>query len=93
MMTDPPTDDTEAREPDAPDPTDAKHHAPLHGHTGAVPSDKEALSDTRGRSWTNLVQTKPRRGCGYEQMADPGAIPRRTRTSRGLSESGKVRFK
>eukprot|EP00962_Isochrysis_galbana_P005932 scaffold1595_cov119-Isochrysis_galbana.AAC.3 len=28
---DPPTDDTEAREPDAPDPTDAKHHAPLHG--------------------------------------------------------------
>eukprot|EP00962_Isochrysis_galbana_P035024 scaffold11940_cov106-Isochrysis_galbana.AAC.3 len=47
MMTDPPTDDTEAREPDAPDPTDAKHHAPLHGHTGGVPSDK-ALSDTRG---------------------------------------------
>eukprot|EP00962_Isochrysis_galbana_P044719 scaffold17415_cov147-Isochrysis_galbana.AAC.7 len=29
----------------APDPTDAKHHAPLHGHTGGVPSDK-ALSDT-----------------------------------------------
>eukprot|EP00962_Isochrysis_galbana_P015333 scaffold4400_cov124-Isochrysis_galbana.AAC.4 len=24
-MTDPPTDDTKAREPDAPDPTDAKH--------------------------------------------------------------------
>eukprot|EP00962_Isochrysis_galbana_P022479 scaffold6725_cov117-Isochrysis_galbana.AAC.4 len=45
MMTDPPTDDTEAREPDAPDPTDAKHHAPLHGHTGGVPSDK-ALSDS-----------------------------------------------
>eukprot|EP00962_Isochrysis_galbana_P039095 scaffold14000_cov135-Isochrysis_galbana.AAC.5 len=45
MMTDSPTDDTEAREPDAPDPTDAKHHAPLHGHTGGVPSDK-ALSDT-----------------------------------------------
>eukprot|EP00962_Isochrysis_galbana_P012590 scaffold3566_cov119-Isochrysis_galbana.AAC.2 len=40
----PPTDDTEAREPDAPDPTDAKPHAPLHGHTGGVPSDK-ALSD------------------------------------------------
>eukprot|EP00962_Isochrysis_galbana_P031939 scaffold10458_cov107-Isochrysis_galbana.AAC.1 len=56
MMTDPPTYDTEAREPDAPDPTDAKHHAPLHGHTGGVPSDK-ALSDTRGRSWTNLVQS------------------------------------
>eukprot|EP00962_Isochrysis_galbana_P023462 scaffold7099_cov131-Isochrysis_galbana.AAC.6 len=45
MMTDPPTDDTEAREPDAPDPTDAKHHTPLHGHTGGVPSDK-ALSDS-----------------------------------------------
>eukprot|EP00962_Isochrysis_galbana_P027713 scaffold8723_cov116-Isochrysis_galbana.AAC.6 len=27
MMTDPPTDDTEAREQDAPDPTDAKHRA------------------------------------------------------------------
>eukprot|EP00962_Isochrysis_galbana_P048375 scaffold20139_cov103-Isochrysis_galbana.AAC.2 len=36
MMTDPPTDDTEAREQDAPDTTDAKHRAPLHGHTGAV---------------------------------------------------------
>eukprot|EP00962_Isochrysis_galbana_P047397 scaffold19371_cov129-Isochrysis_galbana.AAC.1 len=46
MMTDPPTDNTEAREPDAPDPTDAKHHAPLLGHTGGVPSDK-ALSDRR----------------------------------------------
>eukprot|EP00962_Isochrysis_galbana_P033901 scaffold11423_cov123-Isochrysis_galbana.AAC.4 len=56
MMTDPPIDDTEAREPDAPDPTDAKHHAPLHGHTGAVPPyslvppDKEALSATPGPS-------------------------------------------
>eukprot|EP00962_Isochrysis_galbana_P013126 scaffold3751_cov117-Isochrysis_galbana.AAC.13 len=39
MMTDPPTDDTEAREQDAPDSTDAKHRAPLHGHTGAVPLD------------------------------------------------------
>eukprot|EP00962_Isochrysis_galbana_P016739 scaffold4799_cov115-Isochrysis_galbana.AAC.6 len=39
------TDDTEGREPDARDPTDAKHHTPLHGHTGGVPSDK-ALSDT-----------------------------------------------
>eukprot|EP00962_Isochrysis_galbana_P030117 scaffold9733_cov108-Isochrysis_galbana.AAC.1 len=46
MMTDPPTDDTEAREQDAPDPTGAKHRAPLHGHTGAVPLDK-ALSDTQ----------------------------------------------
>eukprot|EP00962_Isochrysis_galbana_P015765 scaffold4504_cov116-Isochrysis_galbana.AAC.12 len=59
MMTDPPTDDTEAREPDSPDPTGAKHRAPLHGHTGAVepsgavPLDK-ALSDTRGRSWTSV---------------------------------------
>eukprot|EP00962_Isochrysis_galbana_P040459 scaffold14655_cov192-Isochrysis_galbana.AAC.1 len=55
-MTDPPTDDTEAREQDAPGTTDAKHRAPLHGHTGDVPSDK-ALSDTRGRSWTDLVQS------------------------------------
>eukprot|EP00962_Isochrysis_galbana_P004599 scaffold1252_cov124-Isochrysis_galbana.AAC.2 len=45
-MTDPPADDTEAREQDAPDTTGAKHRAPLHGHTGAVPPDK-ALSDTR----------------------------------------------
>eukprot|EP00962_Isochrysis_galbana_P004223 scaffold1172_cov124-Isochrysis_galbana.AAC.3 len=44
MMTDPPSDDTEAREQDAPDTTGAKHRAPLHGHTGAVPPDK-ALSD------------------------------------------------
>eukprot|EP00962_Isochrysis_galbana_P021722 scaffold6416_cov113-Isochrysis_galbana.AAC.6 len=45
-MTDPPTDDTEAREQDAPGTTGAKHRAPLHGHTGAVPPDK-ALSDRR----------------------------------------------
>eukprot|EP00962_Isochrysis_galbana_P013154 scaffold3762_cov118-Isochrysis_galbana.AAC.1 len=44
-MTDPPTDDTEAREQDAPGTTDAKHRAPVHGHTGDVPSHK-ALSDT-----------------------------------------------
>eukprot|EP00962_Isochrysis_galbana_P052111 scaffold23495_cov112-Isochrysis_galbana.AAC.1 len=43
-MTDPPIDDTEAREPDAPGTNGAKHRAPLHGHTGAVPPDK-ALSD------------------------------------------------
>eukprot|EP00962_Isochrysis_galbana_P041471 scaffold15242_cov138-Isochrysis_galbana.AAC.3 len=45
MVTDPPTDDTEAQEQDAPDTTGVKHGAPLHGHTGAVPPDK-ALSDT-----------------------------------------------
>eukprot|EP00962_Isochrysis_galbana_P034596 scaffold11731_cov119-Isochrysis_galbana.AAC.9 len=39
MMTDPPSDDTEAREQEAPGTTDAKHRAPLHGHTGAVPPD------------------------------------------------------
>eukprot|EP00962_Isochrysis_galbana_P027754 scaffold8736_cov114-Isochrysis_galbana.AAC.10 len=55
-MTDPPIDDTQAREPDAPGTNDAKHRAPLHGHTGEVPPDK-ALSDTRGRSWTDLVQS------------------------------------
>eukprot|EP00962_Isochrysis_galbana_P007828 scaffold2123_cov111-Isochrysis_galbana.AAC.9 len=32
-MTDPPTDDTEDREPDACDPTDSKSHTPRHGHT------------------------------------------------------------
>eukprot|EP00962_Isochrysis_galbana_P000192 scaffold49_cov115-Isochrysis_galbana.AAC.7 len=45
IMTDPPIDDTEAREQDAPGTTDAKHRAPVHGHTGDVPSDK-ALSDS-----------------------------------------------
>eukprot|EP00962_Isochrysis_galbana_P042651 scaffold16013_cov153-Isochrysis_galbana.AAC.1 len=44
-MTDSPIDDTEAREQDAPGTTDAKHRAPVHGHTGDVPSDK-ALSDS-----------------------------------------------
>eukprot|EP00962_Isochrysis_galbana_P034155 scaffold11526_cov121-Isochrysis_galbana.AAC.2 len=45
-MTDPSIDDdTEAREQDAPGTTDAKHRAPVHGHTGGVPSHK-ALSDT-----------------------------------------------
>eukprot|EP00962_Isochrysis_galbana_P011666 scaffold3287_cov103-Isochrysis_galbana.AAC.1 len=33
-MTDPPTDHTEAREPDAPGTNDAKQRAPVHGHTG-----------------------------------------------------------
>eukprot|EP00962_Isochrysis_galbana_P043863 scaffold16844_cov119-Isochrysis_galbana.AAC.3 len=44
QMTDPPTDNTEAREPDAPGPTDAGSHAPRHGHAGGVPPDK-ALCD------------------------------------------------
>jgi len=44
-MTDPPTDDTEIREPDAPDPTGSESHTPRHGHAGGVPPDK-ALSDT-----------------------------------------------
>eukprot|EP00962_Isochrysis_galbana_P019077 scaffold5551_cov119-Isochrysis_galbana.AAC.1 len=50
-MTDPPTDDTEAREQDAPGINGAKHRAPLHlhGHTGAVPPDK-ALSDSSAQS-------------------------------------------
>eukprot|EP00962_Isochrysis_galbana_P006597 scaffold1764_cov139-Isochrysis_galbana.AAC.2 len=44
-MTDPSIDDdTEAREQVAPGTTDAKHQAPVHGHTGGVPSHK-ALSD------------------------------------------------
>eukprot|EP00962_Isochrysis_galbana_P048346 scaffold20106_cov111-Isochrysis_galbana.AAC.6 len=44
-MTDPPIDNTQAREQDAPGTHDAKQRAPVHGHTGAVPHDK-ALSDT-----------------------------------------------
>eukprot|EP00962_Isochrysis_galbana_P042642 scaffold16010_cov110-Isochrysis_galbana.AAC.1 len=57
-MTDPSIDDTEAREQDAPGTTDAKHRAPVHGHTGDVPSDK-ALSDRgaaarAGRTSKNL---------------------------------------
>eukprot|EP00962_Isochrysis_galbana_P017697 scaffold5087_cov125-Isochrysis_galbana.AAC.4 len=39
------TTSAEAREQDAPGTHDAKHRAPVHGHTGGVPSDK-ALSDT-----------------------------------------------
>eukprot|EP00962_Isochrysis_galbana_P051213 scaffold22588_cov122-Isochrysis_galbana.AAC.1 len=54
-MTDPPTDDTEAREQDAPGATDAKHRAPVHGHTGDVPSHK-ALSDTHGRPDDTAVE-------------------------------------
>eukprot|EP00962_Isochrysis_galbana_P024237 scaffold7414_cov119-Isochrysis_galbana.AAC.1 len=44
-MTDPPIDITQAREQDAPGTHDAKRQAPVHGHTGDLPSDK-ALSDT-----------------------------------------------
>eukprot|EP00962_Isochrysis_galbana_P023054 scaffold6916_cov119-Isochrysis_galbana.AAC.7 len=44
-MTDPPIDHTQAREQDAPGTHDAKRRAPVHGHTGDLPSDK-ALSDT-----------------------------------------------
>jgi len=43
-MTDPPTENTEDREPDAPDPTGSESHTPRHGHAGGVPPDK-ALSD------------------------------------------------
>eukprot|EP00962_Isochrysis_galbana_P014989 scaffold4296_cov136-Isochrysis_galbana.AAC.5 len=43
-MTDPPIDDTQAREQDAPGTHDAKQRAPVHGHTGDLPPDK-ALSD------------------------------------------------
>jgi len=45
-MTDPPIDLTQAREQDAPGTHDAKRQAPVHGHTGDLPSDK-ALSDRR----------------------------------------------
>eukprot|EP00962_Isochrysis_galbana_P033235 scaffold11084_cov118-Isochrysis_galbana.AAC.2 len=53
-MTDTPIDHTQAREQDAPDTHDAKRQAPVHGHTGDVPSDK-ALSDSAagpaGQQW------------------------------------------
>eukprot|EP00962_Isochrysis_galbana_P031813 scaffold10391_cov94-Isochrysis_galbana.AAC.4 len=45
IMTDPPTDNTQAREQDAPGTHDAKRRAPVHGHTGDLPHDK-ALSDS-----------------------------------------------
>eukprot|EP00962_Isochrysis_galbana_P011153 scaffold3123_cov105-Isochrysis_galbana.AAC.2 len=48
-MTDPPIDHTQAREQDAPGTHDAKRRAPVHGHTGDVPSDK-ALSDMQMQS-------------------------------------------
>eukprot|EP00962_Isochrysis_galbana_P015820 scaffold4527_cov133-Isochrysis_galbana.AAC.6 len=44
-MTDPPIDNTQAREQNAPGTHDAKRRAPVHGHTGDLPSHK-ALSDT-----------------------------------------------
>eukprot|EP00962_Isochrysis_galbana_P021390 scaffold6310_cov135-Isochrysis_galbana.AAC.3 len=57
-MTDPPIDNTQAREQDAPGTHDAKRRAPVHGHTGGVPHDK-ALSDKRpaggGGSGAKLV--------------------------------------
>eukprot|EP00962_Isochrysis_galbana_P003388 scaffold946_cov115-Isochrysis_galbana.AAC.2 len=49
-MTDPPIDDTEAWEPDAPGTHDAKQRAPVHGHTGAVPSRQGTL-----RQYTSVV--------------------------------------
>eukprot|EP00962_Isochrysis_galbana_P030671 scaffold9956_cov114-Isochrysis_galbana.AAC.1 len=58
MMTDPRP--TIHRSPGArrsrPDRRQAPRTSPPRPHTGGVPSDK-ALSDTRGRSWTNLVQS------------------------------------
>eukprot|EP00962_Isochrysis_galbana_P040154 scaffold14521_cov121-Isochrysis_galbana.AAC.2 len=58
-MIDPPIDDTQAREPDAPGTNDAKQRAPVHGHTGAVPPDK-ALSDSLPR-WRSRERCDARR--------------------------------
>eukprot|EP00962_Isochrysis_galbana_P000741 scaffold204_cov113-Isochrysis_galbana.AAC.3 len=58
MMTDPPTDDTEAREPDAPDPTDAKHHAPLHVST-ATPRRRAFRQGTLRHPRTVVVVDQP----------------------------------
>eukprot|EP00962_Isochrysis_galbana_P045252 scaffold17751_cov227-Isochrysis_galbana.AAC.3 len=62
-MTDPPTDDREDREPDAPDPTDSESHTPLHGPTGGVPSDT-ALSDTVARQLATFGLWRRRRRRG-----------------------------
>eukprot|EP00962_Isochrysis_galbana_P029822 scaffold9601_cov123-Isochrysis_galbana.AAC.3 len=56
-MTDPPTDDTEAREQDAPGTNGAKHRAPLHGHTGAVPPDsRQGTLTLRPTSYVSLMR-------------------------------------
>eukprot|EP00962_Isochrysis_galbana_P030529 scaffold9905_cov117-Isochrysis_galbana.AAC.18 len=60
IMTDPPIDHTQAREPDAPGTNDAKHRAPVHGHTGGVPHDK-ALSDIG--HWEEYI------ACGFCQQS------------------------
>eukprot|EP00962_Isochrysis_galbana_P014016 scaffold3987_cov118-Isochrysis_galbana.AAC.5 len=61
-MTDPPTNDTEAREQDAPGTNGAKQRAPVHGHTGDVPPDK-ALSDTERIGFREGCAVRVRRRC------------------------------
>eukprot|EP00962_Isochrysis_galbana_P010594 scaffold2931_cov154-Isochrysis_galbana.AAC.5 len=83
MMTDPPTYDTEAREPDAPDPTDAKHHAPFHGHTGGVPSAfrqgthrRTRCSDMDGRTAeSGRAEGEGRAAPDHPQMKPPQPQP------------------
>eukprot|EP00962_Isochrysis_galbana_P031615 scaffold10295_cov116-Isochrysis_galbana.AAC.7 len=75
IMTDSPIDDTEAREQDAPGTTDAKHRAPVHGHTGDVPFDK-ALSDIAIAAGADNRPTGP---AGYDDPSrwdDPNVAAR-----------------
>eukprot|EP00962_Isochrysis_galbana_P043446 scaffold16555_cov130-Isochrysis_galbana.AAC.4 len=63
-MTDPPIDITQAREQDAPGTHDAKRQAPVHGHTGDVPSDK-ALSDRSAEGQQCSVQARASTGLSH----------------------------
>eukprot|EP00962_Isochrysis_galbana_P000311 scaffold88_cov140-Isochrysis_galbana.AAC.3 len=74
-MIDSPTDTalTKGRERSAPGMSHADTHTPLHGPTGGVPSDK-ALSDTRGRSWTDLVRS-PDVAAGASSCKGPNCCP------------------
>eukprot|EP00962_Isochrysis_galbana_P012378 scaffold3499_cov117-Isochrysis_galbana.AAC.11 len=64
-MTDPPIDDTQAREPEAPGTNGAKQRAPVHGHTGDVPAFRQGTL-RHPRTVVDRPGPKPRRGCGCE---------------------------
>eukprot|EP00962_Isochrysis_galbana_P041014 scaffold14943_cov120-Isochrysis_galbana.AAC.5 len=77
MMTDPPTD-LRHRSPKpgsptlAPDPTDAKHHAPLHGHTGHRSRAFRQGTLRHPRTVVDQPGPKSRRGCGCEFLQGQG---------------------
>eukprot|EP00962_Isochrysis_galbana_P017579 scaffold5050_cov93-Isochrysis_galbana.AAC.4 len=82
IMTDPPIDHTQAREQDAPGTHDAKRRAPVHGHTGDVPSDK-ALSDTGSR---RLPEPRDTQEEGRDQGGGRGAHEARVRGPLPISQ-------